>query len=829
MNYQPTLASILTEASVFLVFLLTSFNALGQGRRWFWTLIWGAVIGFAAEVLLVHQADPRYHYGLHFFFAKAWGVPICIGLGWGMVFYVSTWTAQRLAYKSVVVSSLVAGALGVSLDLSLDPVAGVMGFWEWHPLHGAAGEIPPDPNMTMFGVPFDNFVSWMGLIAVYGITVRLGFRALNRHFFGDDKGIAGGASMSTNAKGSRLWDAVLPLLAGLVAAVAFGLIRDQAINIYKVLGLLGGGQTGGEARAFAVLFLLGLGLSWYAILKGSRNEDVNYVALGVVAYFHALSFGLLLSKGLTNACGMMVVIPINFIASFVAFAWPCIDTLLEKFSTADSADFRMPRLIKRTLASYGGVKVRANVAAPGNVRELRALLAFATEAGKRVTFRAGGMAFDTQSLNDQIVISLHRFDTIQLDTANQRVTVGCGATWGEILKKTLPEGLAPYIMVTSSAATAGGTLSANSLTRFSPTCGREGRYVTRFQLLTPDGKLWECSNDAGSANYDLFLAVIGGLGYIGAVTEVTYRLLRLPDRNSVVTTEFTLVEGLERIANGTHQARFSKFVEHFVNATHEHCRGKVQGPPTALSAAVNMRGGAWGLIARSQYTAAQPLRRSIFHSPRSLPHLLLQVAATIPWLRRIGYILTHSAYKGSPKTYVDEPHGYTFFEDGNRRFRRALHVLGIPGRIRQQTFMIPYDLAAEQASTEQFASFMNEAERYLESQGLEPALIDVLYVGRDDHPFRLSSSNDFAGFAITFTFERLFREIDRESAALAEISKICENHGGRVHLVKNVLADQAMLRRMYAVSFQHMQDTRRPGAFGAVLSNEFSERVLKGI
>ena len=123
MGYQPTFSSLLTEITVSITFSFALLNAWGQGRRWFSTVFWGALAGYGAEYAIVHSANPRYHYGTHLFWASPLDVPICIGLGWGVVFYAATWTAQRLRIKSIATSSLIAGVLGANIDLSLDPVA----------------------------------------------------------------------------------------------------------------------------------------------------------------------------------------------------------------------------------------------------------------------------------------------------------------------------------------------------------------------------------------------------------------------------------------------------------------------------------------------------------------------------------------------------------------------------------------------------------------------------------------------------------------------------------------------------------------------------------
>jgi decaprenylphospho-beta-D-ribofuranose 2-oxidase len=828
----PTFASRLTEISVVIMFLLALINAWGQGRRWASTVVWGAVAGYVAEYFIAHAPKPRYEYGTELFWLAPFDVPVCIGLGWGIIFYASTWTAQRLRIQSIGASSLIAGVLGVSIDLSLDPVAHLHEFWTWYP--------PPAPfkkESTLFGVPFDNFIAWVALIGVYGYIVRRAFRWINKRRY-DTLGPPGGAALAPVpvAGRGRFLDFVVPPVAAAVAGLAFWMVRTNADSIYELVGR--NNPPVGEAVIFGILFVVGFFAFWTHVLRSARNEEVNLVVLSIPLYVHLLSLYLLVDKVLrgqiADTAPLLVLLPLNLLVSMLAFAWPSIDTIFDRF--LENADHQMPIMQYKTLSSYAGKKQRALVCKPRGEAELAATLEYAKRIGKSVTFRAGGQSFDSQALNDQIVISLERFDRVgeverRLDGVPV-ITVGAGATWGRILKRTLPKGFAPFIMVTSSSATAGGTLSSNSLARFSASCGREGHYIERFRVLTPQGSIWECSRTEQS---ELFRAAIGGLGYVGAVLEITYRLLELPAPGARVQTEFTRVDGLARIAQGVQprpagEGRFSHLVSCLASRMQQtNVDGWRAGdqPPVALSAVVLMKGGTWGLVARSEYVKPTTrLRRSIFHSPTSLGHLLLQFAATIPWLRTLGYHLTFELAYKRPKTHVDEAYGYTFFEDGNRLLRKVLHGLGIPGHILQQTFIIPRGPGGETAALD---GFLTEADRYLDDRQLEPALIDVLYVGRDADAFLLSSSHELDGFAVTLTFERLFRSIEAEEAALGELSLLCARYGGRVHLVKNVCADEETIENMYRGAIAGMRRVRATNGALGVLLNGFSRRVLRGM
>ena len=140
------------------------------------------------------------------------------------------------------------------------------------------------------------------------------------------------------------------------------------------------------------------------------------------------------------------------------------------------------------LDCYSGLySSRAKVLRPENLDQLRRIFAYAREGGRRVTFRAGGHSFDGQSLGDDLVVSLVRFDQIEVFANEKRMRVGPGATWGAILAKLQPLGLAPAVTVTTEHATAGGTLSGDCLSRFSPAYGKEGNWIDSFDLLTTEG------------------------------------------------------------------------------------------------------------------------------------------------------------------------------------------------------------------------------------------------------------------------------------------------------------------------------------------------------
>src|SRR5262245_34323454 len=70
---------------------------------------------------------------------------------------------------------------------------------------------------------------------------------------------------------------------------------------------------------------------------------------------------------------------------------------------------------ERELDCYSRLySARARLLTPGDVPELKRIFAFAREHGRRVTVRGGGHGFDSQALGEDLVVSMARFDTIDL-------------------------------------------------------------------------------------------------------------------------------------------------------------------------------------------------------------------------------------------------------------------------------------------------------------------------------------------------------------------------------------------------------------------------------
>ena len=191
---------------------------------------------------------------------------------------------------------------------------------------------------------------------------------------------------------------------------------------------------------------------------------------------------------------------------------------------------------ERSLSCYSGLYSAAGlVFEPEGEEHVRRILVHAARAGRKVTFRGGGHAFDGQALGDDLVISMAKLNAIEVFADERRVRVGAGASWGAIVSALEPHGLVPRVTVTTEKATAGGTLASDCLSRFSPAWGKEGEAIESFKLITPAGETItatpperDAEPSAWTREQRVFCGVIGGLGYLGAVIEITYHRLLQP-------------------------------------------------------------------------------------------------------------------------------------------------------------------------------------------------------------------------------------------------------------------------------------------------------------
>jgi hypothetical protein len=176
--------------------------------------------------------------------------------------------------------------------------------------------------------------------------------------------------------------------------------------------------------------------------------------------------------------------------------------------------------------------------------------------------------------------------------------------------------------------------------------------------------------------------------------------------------------------------------------------------------------------------------------------------------------------------FVDDLFGWAFFlGNSSERAKRTAAARGNRLNFTQHTYALPAG-DHDRLDTRPARRFIELFQARLHAADLRPLAIDFLYIPADR--FLLSASRGLSSFAITLSFadRNRARYAPDLHALLLQLGHDCRTLGGRIHLVKNVVADHADLRAMYGDVAAELR--RRKAHFDprGLFRNEFFERVF---
>ena len=148
---------------------------------------------------------------------------------------------------------------------------------------------------------------------------------------------------------------------------------------------------------------------------------------------------------------------------------------------------------------------------------------FARDAGVPVRFLATGHG-SHGPLEGGLLVNLAALDDVRVDAAARTATFGGGVRWSAVIAAAAPHGLAP---VTGSSTNVGavGFLLGGGLGPLSRSLGVGSDRLVSLRVVTGEGELVTASADESP---ELFWALRGGKGGLGAVVEATVELVALP-------------------------------------------------------------------------------------------------------------------------------------------------------------------------------------------------------------------------------------------------------------------------------------------------------------
>ncbi len=261
------------------------------------------VYGMFLEALNIRMSQGIYSYDPVFLLEIA-GVPLCIGAGWAIVFYLSQNAAERFGlawWQSPFLMALAA----LSYDLAMDAVAIRLGFWHW--------SIPLDEEW--FGVPYDNFFGWLAVVWTFALIVNLSFRDFVRENY------------------RRIIRYSAPVISALLLGfqimvyVNLSAVLSGRYSLGEALSLYGQGEYSfayapevQEAKAWLLLFIiLSLSVSsWTWIRKGAgvRGSKDGF-ALAISSLVHLMFLSFLFFGGIYEVSPLLVLVSLLVFGSDV--------------------------------------------------------------------------------------------------------------------------------------------------------------------------------------------------------------------------------------------------------------------------------------------------------------------------------------------------------------------------------------------------------------------------------------------------------------------------------------------------------------------------------
>ena len=226
-------------------------------------LLAGVLFGLILEYVNVN-ANMGYVYGR---FGVMFGhtpndIPLCIGVGWGIIMYTARLFTDRLGVSLWACAALDA-VLALGVDFSMDTVAYRLHMWTWdwsgtglHPLRA-----------QWFGIPYGNFSGWLYVVFFYSSISRLLERGLTK-----------------NKKGSTVKLALIPLASVVLSQVALYVTLVYIGNFLRSHGV----TDGYRLIAFLGMLILIVAIGW------RRRRPISFtwpfITWLVPAWFHLYFF-----------------------------------------------------------------------------------------------------------------------------------------------------------------------------------------------------------------------------------------------------------------------------------------------------------------------------------------------------------------------------------------------------------------------------------------------------------------------------------------------------------------------------------------------------------
>jgi glycolate oxidase len=211
---------------------------------------------------------------------------------------------------------------------------------------------------------------------------------------------------------------------------------------------------------------------------------------------------------------------------------------------------------------------------PGNTKEVSAVLNLANSEGFFVIPRGSGSGMTGGSLavSGGVILVMARFNRIlEIDKDNLIAHVEPGVVTGRFHRAVEREGLFyPPDPASSEFATLGGNMAECAGGPRAVKYGVTRDYVLGLEAVLPTGEIIHTGvqTSKGVVGYDLTRLLIGSEGTLGIITQMTLRLLPLPETVRAMTAVFDKIEtAAETVSEVIRRGIIPRTIEFMDNAS----------------------------------------------------------------------------------------------------------------------------------------------------------------------------------------------------------------------------------------------------------------------
>jgi decaprenylphospho-beta-D-ribofuranose 2-oxidase len=180
---------------------------------------------------------------------------------------------------------------------------------------------------------------------------------------------------------------------------------------------------------------------------------------------------------------------------------------------------------KELTSLVGSIRTRSLVARPTTIEQCREALAYCRQHDMTVCGRGAGRGYGDLALNDGHALldmsSMNRI--LEFDEETAQITVEAGTRLVDIFKAVHHRLLTLPASPTESHSSVAGAICANVNGKDGWRHGNFSHQIVRLTLLLADGETLTIDR-----SHELFNAVVGGIGLLGIIVEVTLQLRPIP-------------------------------------------------------------------------------------------------------------------------------------------------------------------------------------------------------------------------------------------------------------------------------------------------------------